>query len=437
MGLFSKVKNWFRPQELIESSHNSTWMGPNFDFSAWSNSDFSNSKNGILTTNEEIFSIISRLANMIASLPIHEYKKYEEHDDSLVDLIRTNPNVNQSGYDFINQLEVSRNTTGNGFAWIERDPYTLKPIALWPIDPGSVVVKRNTDDESIWYQVDDSDGHHFLVFNTDMIHVKHIMPVSRYLGISPIDVLFRSLRFQRKIEDFSLEEMGKKEAYIINYDRSVNKEGRKAILNDFRQMVKHNGGAILVEQGYKVDRYESKFKPSDLQTVEAISRARIANAFNVPLSFLNDGSTKSTTNVEHVMTQFVEMTLLPIVKQYESEFNRKLLTQNQRARGYYFKFNVNGLMRGDTAARTQFYQTLIRNGVATPNELRKLEDMPISKEKNADKLWFSKDLALLEEADKINIPNTPKGGENSYEQNDETSDKSETYKNQRGSGKSE
>ena len=148
MGLFSKVKTWFRPQELIESSLNSTGIGPNSDFSAWSNSYFSNSKNGVLTTNEEIFSIISRLANMIASLPIHEYKKYEEHDDSLVDLIRTNPNVNQSGYDFINQLEVSRNTTGNGFAWIERDPYTLKPIALWPIDPGSVIVKRNSDDES-------------------------------------------------------------------------------------------------------------------------------------------------------------------------------------------------------------------------------------------------------------------------------------------------
>ena len=74
------------------------------------------------------------------------------------------------------------------------------------------------------------------------------------------------------------------------------------------------------------------------------------------------------------MTQFVEMTLIPIIKQYEAEFNRKLLTQNQRARGYYFKFNINGLMRGDTASRTSFYAMMIRNGIATPNELRKLED---------------------------------------------------------------
>ena len=199
--------------------------------------------------------------------------------------------------------------------------------------------------------------------------------------------------------------MSKKDSFVIEYDRSVNSEKRQAIINDFVKMIKQNGGAVVQEKGFKYDRFESRFNPADLASVEGISRIRIANAFDVPLSFVNDNSSKATTNVEHVMTQFVEMTLAPIIRQYESEFNRKLLTPNQRARGYYFKFNVNGLMRGDTAARTQFYQMMIRNGIATPNELRKLEDMPVAKDKNADKLWFSKDLALLEDADKINDPN--------------------------------
>ncbi|WP_413770514.1 phage portal protein, partial [Vibrio vulnificus] len=79
-------------------------------------------------------------------------------------------------------------------------------------------------------------------------------------------------------------------------------------------------------------------------TVESITRARIATAFNVPISFLSESeASHSNKTAEQVMTQFVEMTLLPIVKQYEAEFNRKLLTPEQRARGFYFKFNVNGL----------------------------------------------------------------------------------------------
>ena len=96
------------------------------------------------------------------------------------------------------------------------------------------------------------------------------------------------------------------------------------------------------------------------------------------------------------MAQFVEMTLLPIVKQYESEFNRKLLTRNQRAKGFYFKFNVNGLLRGDTAARTNFYQMMIRNGIASSNDLRKLEELPPSDAKNADQLWITGDLYPLD-----------------------------------------
>ena len=221
-----------------------------------------------------------------------------------------------------------------------------------------------------------------------------------------------------------MNEMDKKDAYIIQYDRSVGQEKRQALMDDFRRMIKENGGAILQEQGFKIDRYESRFQPGDLQTVSNITKQRIANAFNVPLSFLDNGNTNNAKSSESIMTQFVEMTLIPIVRQYEAEFNRKLLTQNQRARGYYFKFNINGLMRGDTASRTSFYAMMIRNGIATPNELRKLEDLPETKDKNADKLWFSKDLALLEDADKFSkstdIKQVPqlKGGDNPDDDNE-------------------
>lgn len=392
-----------------------SWRGPNYDFSLWRSSGFYGSRDEVLSTNETVFSVITRLSNTLASLPIHFYKKDRQEDrGGVIDLLRTEANPDASGFQLINETEVARNITGNGYVFIQRDQFTQTPIALWALDPSFVTILRNRDDNSIWYRVTE-DGFNFTIPSLDMIHVKHIHPLSTLYGVSPIDVLRDSLKFQKSVEDFSLNEMSKKDSYVIEYDRSVDPDKRQAIINDFVKMIKANGGAVVQERGFKYDRFESKFNPADLASVEGISRIRIANAFDVPLSFVNDGSSKSTTNVEHVMTQFVEMTLAPIIKQYESEFNRKLLTPNQRARGYYFKFNVNGLMRGDTAARTQFYQMMIRNGIATPNELRRLEDMPVAKDKNADKLWFSKDLALLDDADKINAPSnspdTQKGGD--------------------------
>lgn len=392
MGLWKNIKSVFAGDMKQESNTNAnSWDGHSFHFSNWADSNFWGSHSQVLRTNEEIFGVISRLANTLSSLPIHEYQNYSETSDEVSELLTGESNPSMSAFQLINQLEVSRNVDGNAYAWIERDNNGL-PIHLWPIDPGTVTVKRNIDDNSIWYEVN-SDEYHFLVFNTEIIHVKHITPLTGILGISPLDVLRDPLKFQKAVEDFSLNEMDKKDSYIIQYDRSVSPENREAMINDFRRMVSENGGAVVQEKGFQFDRFESRFQPGDLSTINSITRSRVATAFNVPLSFLSEtieqGNGKSN---EQIMAQFVEMTLLPIVKQYESEFNRKLLTRSQRARGFYFKFNVNGLLRGDTAARTEFYQMMIRNGIATSNDLRKLEELPPTDNKNADQLWITGDL---------------------------------------------
>lgn len=392
MGLWQNIKSVFAGDMKQEANTNAnSWDGHGFHFSNWADSNFWGSHSQVLRTNEEIFGVISRLANTLSSLPIHEYQNYSETSDEVSELLTGESNPSMSAFQLINQLEVSRNVDGNAYAWIERDNNGL-PIHLWPIDPGTVTVKRNIDDNSIWYEVN-SDEYHFLVFNTEIIHVKHITPLTGILGISPLDVLRDPLKFQKAVEDFSLNEMDKKDSYIIQYDRSVSPENREAMINDFRRMVSENGGAVVQEKGFQFDRFESRFQPGDLSTTNSITRSRVATAFNVPLSFLSEtieqGNGKSN---EQIMAQFVEMTLLPIVKQYESEFNRKLLTRSQRARGFYFKFNVNGLLRGDTAARTEFYKMMIRNGIATSNDLRKLEELPPTDNKNADQLWITGDL---------------------------------------------
>jgi HK97 family phage portal protein len=112
--------------------------------------------------------------------------------------------------------------------------------------------------------------------------------------------------------------------------------------------------------------------------------------FNVPVHMLNDSEGQSYSSMEQMMREFVQLTLMPIVRQYEQEFNRKLLTQAERSAGFYFKFNVNALMRGDTAAQGDYYTKGIRSGWLKPNEVRQLEDLP--PEPEGDRLFISGDL---------------------------------------------
>lgn len=388
MSIFSNMKKWFmNPKQ--ETKQNS-WPGGHFDFKGWTSGPF-NATDNSLNTNEEVFGVITRLANTLSSLPIHLYHNYQETQNDLTWLLRNQPNPSQTAFEFINQLEVSRNTYGNGYAFIERDK-ALKPKNLWLLDPQTVTVMRNTDDNSIWYSVSSVDPEfNFMVYNTEIIHVKHISTPPNVVGISPLQVLRGPLKFEKAVEDFSLNEMDKKDQYIIKYDRSIDPEKREAMIKDFVHMVKENGGAVVQEKGFEYEHYASDFHPGDLKDTEQITRARIANAFNVPVSFLNE-TNGNTVISEQTMIQFVKMTLLPIVRQYESEFNRKLLSGSQQHGHYYFKFNVNGLLRADTKSRTNFYQAMIRNGIASPNEVRMLEDLPPVDSKAANTIWVSKDL---------------------------------------------
>lgn len=132
--------------------------------------------------------------------------------------------------------------------------------------------------------------------------------------------------------------------------------------------------------------------------------------FNVPVSFLNDNDGQSYSSNEQTMIQFVQMTITPIVRQYENEFNRKLLTTEERQKkGYYFKFNLGGLLRGDTNTRQQFYQSGIRNGWLKQDEARRYEDLP-PEGGNADKLWISGDLYPID-MDPSERKITSKGGD--------------------------
>ena len=95
------------------------------------------------------------------------------------------------------------------------------------------------------------------------------------------------------------------------------------------------------------------------------------------------------------MQLFVNMTLSPIVKQYEREFNKKILTPKERINGIYFKFNLNALLRGDSAARQAFYHGAIRDGWMAQDEVRMLEELP-PKGGKASELWISGDMYPLE-----------------------------------------
>lgn len=397
--LWQRLKGSFK-QQVPTGNSKAGYVYNGNDFSRWEGRHFWGEGLDVLETNETIFSIVTRLSNTISSLPLSLIDGNGDKDvqSLLYKLVSVRPNPNMTAFEMWNKVETDRDCRGNGFVYIEPDSM-MQPKRLWPINPDYVTPMINSEDNTLWYRIQggtptgtgQGTGNWLLVPSTSVIHVKHITGTPRIFGISPINVLKGDLDYDGKVLDFQLSEMGKREAFTVQYDTNVDDTKKAAVVENIRQFLKENGGVLFSEPGVTVDTIDRKLSMSDIAESDTISRRRIANAYNYPVAFLNEESTGYKSN-EQLMTQFVQMTLTPIVKQYETELNAKLLSDRLWAQGCYYKFNMNGLLRGDTASRTALYQSGIRNGFMTPNEVRELEDLKPLDDLNADKAWLSGDL---------------------------------------------
>lgn len=154
------------------------------------------------------------------------------------------------------------------------------------------------------------------------------------------------------------------------------KEARETIEGRLSGAINAGKPAIL-EAGMEVGTLG--INPKDAQMLEsrAFSVEEICRWFRVP-PFMVGHSEKSTswgTGIEQQMIGFLVFTLGPWLKRIEQSIMKDLLTPAERLR-YYPKFNVEGLLRADSAARAAFYSVMVNNGILTRDEVRALEDRP-------------------------------------------------------------
>ena len=89
---------------------------------------------------------------------------------------------------------------------------------------------------------------------------------------------------------------------------------------------------------------------------------------------VGDLEKSSFSNIEQQSLEFVKYTLDPWVIRWEQSLSRALFTPEEK-KTYFFKFNVEGLLRGDYQSRMAGYATARQNGWMSANDIRELEDL--------------------------------------------------------------
>jgi HK97 family phage portal protein len=345
--------------------------------------------------NEAIYAAVSRIANTVASMPMHYYKGFEiQKDHPLERLVNLEPNPNMSAFGWRQTMEVLRNTEGNAYALRVLD--RLGQVERLDIlNPTRVQPMQDPEDHSIWYKVTMDDGNTAVAPGFLVINLKH-MSANGIKGIRPIDVLRKSLDYDTQVKELSLDQLdGVNHGIMLTVPNSgLSQEQKDDVVERFLETYEKSGRSVVIlEGGLTATNFSSQPVDSQLLDVERITRNRVATVYNLPPHLLGDYTDTSFSTAEQQMQEFLQLTITPIVQQWEDEFNRKMISPEDYADGYRFRFDLSALLRADQNTTANMSQMAIRGGWRKPNEVRAMYGLP--PDPRGDELMSSRDLIPL------------------------------------------
>ena len=349
-----------------------------------------------LQNSEIIFSAVTRRANAFSSMPVQLYRGTTQvKNDARNDMINAEPNPNMTACQFFKTMEACCCTEGNAYAIKEFDPDgTLSRLDI--LDPLRVEPVLEKESRELWYRITPEQGADYYIHGFYIIHIPFVSS-NGIKGVNPVSVLLDTLRYNHEIQEFSVSQLQKGiNAQIVaeapaNLGEAQREETVKTLMSTYKES---GGNILLLESGVTAKSLNLSPVDNKLFEVEKISRSKVAMVYNIPPHLLGDYSDTSFSSQEQQMLEFLMLTMLPIVTAYEQELNRKLLTREERRRGYHFEIDMNAILRADAATRADVHQKAIRGGWETPNEAR--SDYGRDKDPNGNKLMVSRDLTTLE-----------------------------------------
>ena len=342
--------------------------------------------------NEAIYAAVSRISNTVASIPMHVYKNNVlDAKHPLERLLSLEPSANFSAFSFRQTMEVMRNTEGNAYALIVRDKLG-QVTRLDILNPTRVQPGLNPVDGSTWYSITLDDGQPYQIPGFMVINLRH-MSANGVKGIRPIDVLRKSLDYDTQVKELALDQLdGVNHGIMLTVPNSaLGQQEKDDLVERFLETYEKSGRSVVVlEGGLTATNFSTPPVDAQLLDVERITRNRVATVYNLPPHMLGDYSDTSFSTAEQQMQEFLQLTIIPIVEQWEEEFNRKLLTPQDYQAGVRVRFDTDALVRADVVATANKNQMAIRGGWLRPNEVRRRENLP--DDPNGNTLLLSRDL---------------------------------------------
>lgn len=332
-----------------------------------------------------VYAASSLIAESLAVTPISAYQRTPSggraapaQQPGLV----TNPNPNPLGtrVDWMHQAVASLKLRGNAYGnVVDFDRYG--PSKIQWLNPDAVQV-----DESGPLPEYYNNG--VKLDRSGVVHIAEYVLPGSVVGLSPIEQFRGQIEMAQSAQTFGnnvFRKSGVPSGHLKNTAQKLSALESGVVKSRFKSSVAN--GDVFVS-GNDWDYTKLGLSMADVQFLESIKATanQVAAIYKVPPEEIggDSGNSMKYTTEELNQQKFIRRALQPTAVRLEHHMDRLLLG------GLYVKFNLNASARGDLKTRMEAYDTGLRIGAYTLEQVRDFEDFEMLTTSEVDQwqTWF-------------------------------------------------
>lgn len=338
-----------------------------------------------------VMTAVAIRSRTLASLPCKVYERIDDRSkqparDHSLSRVLLKPNSWQTRSMLFGMLEAHRVLRGNAYCWINwvdnpmGAPGDQRQVReLVPLHPDRMEVEQPTDlGGPVLYTLHRKNGQTLRLPQSEVLHLRGFSTdglKGRSVLADAKDMIGGALAAQEHAN--TTWKKGGLPAVALRHPKNLSEKARKNLEESFEAT--YGGGkdkrrVAVVEEGMEITPLTPTSQEMQFLDSRKFSYVEIGGWFFVPPFMLGytEKQTSWGTGIEQQQIGFVVFTARPDLVTWEQEFTLNLLEDPTR---FFVEFSLDGLMRGDATARSNYYWRMVQMGAFSPNDVREKENM--------------------------------------------------------------
>ena len=331
-----------------------------------------------------VYACVQAISETVASLPLLVYRRTADGgrerapDHPLYSILHDAPNETQTSLEFREQMQAAVLLQGNAYAEIAWNG-DGSVRSLTPIHPNDVSVVKLANGNHA-YDVADGRGKVRRLLADEVLHLKD-RTENGITGRSRIAITRESIGLAMAQHEHGARTFagGTRISGVLETPNVLTTEQLDRLRDSWQVQFggqANTGKTAILENGLAYKQMSMTLEDAEWIAAMQFSVEQVCRIFRVPPTMVGDLRHGNYSNTSELARHFVVHTLRRHLIMWEQGITRALMGPIARSR-YLVEHNAEGLLRGDSNNRAQFYQSGIGAGWLLRSEARRLENLPV------------------------------------------------------------